>query len=57
MNALLALFLSLVYPFLLPMWKLRYLHTRGRNLRLLAALEMVCKFNCDFALPSQHSFM
>ena len=41
MNALLAMFLSLVYPFLHPIWKLRHLHNHGRNLRLLAALEMV----------------
>ena len=56
-NVLLVLLLSLVYPFLHPMWKLRHLRYRGRILRLLAERELVCTFYCDFALPSQPSLM
>ncbi|TNN36910.1 Dynein heavy chain-like protein [Liparis tanakae] len=46
MNALVALFLSFVYPFLYPMWRLRYLHNRGRNLLLAAAQMCAIRVQC-----------
>ena len=50
MNVLLAVVLSLVYPFLHPMWKLRHLHNRSRSLCLLAELLLLLYWNLFWLL-------